>query len=93
MRKSLGPRGRLALDMMLMTATVQANLDWSDERDLAENGARRQLRLADRDSAVRQQLGRRRRDSGWLDFRYQVWRDTDPDRCGLLEPMFRDGWG
>ncbi|HZX65130.1 MAG TPA: glutamate-cysteine ligase family protein, partial [Myxococcales bacterium] len=36
MRKSLGPRGRLALDMMLMTATVQTNLDFSDERDMAE---------------------------------------------------------
>ena len=31
MKSSLGPKGRLALDMMLMTATVQANLDWSDE--------------------------------------------------------------
>ena len=36
MKSSLGPRGRLAQDMMLMTATVQANLDWSDEQDLAE---------------------------------------------------------
>src|SRR4051794_2422059 len=29
MKSSLGPAGPLALDMMLMTATVQANLDWS----------------------------------------------------------------
>src|SRR5438874_6477040 len=36
MKSSLGPRGPLALDMMLMTATVQANLDWSDEDDLRE---------------------------------------------------------
>jgi len=36
MKSSLGPRGKLALDMMLMTATVQANLDWSDEADLAD---------------------------------------------------------
>src|SRR3954462_8216198 len=35
MKASLGSKGRLALDMMLMTATVQANLDWSDEADLA----------------------------------------------------------
>jgi len=35
MKSSLGSKGRLALDMMLMTATVQANLDWSDEADLA----------------------------------------------------------
>ena len=93
MRKSLGPRGRLALDMMLMTATVQANLDWSDERDLAEK-----VRAASSASPLVSALFANSsviagRDSGWLDFRYQVWRECDPDRCGLLEPMFRDGWG
>src|SRR6267378_694813 len=93
MKSSLGPRGRLALDMMLMTATVQANLDWSDERDLAEK-----VRAASSASPIVTALFANSsvvggRDSGWLDFRYQVWRDTDPDRCGLLEPMFRDGWG
>src|SRR5712692_1925350 len=33
MRETLSQRGRLALDMMLMTATVQVSLDWSDEAD------------------------------------------------------------
>ena len=93
MRKSLGPRGRLALDMMLMTATVQTNLDWSDERDLAEK-----VRAASSASPLVSALFANSsiiagRDSGWLDFRYQVWRECDPDRCGLLEPMLRDGWG
>ena len=93
MRKSLGPRGRLALDMMLMTATVQANLDWSDEGDLAEK-----VRAATSASPIVTALFANSsviagRDAGYLDFRYQVWRETDPDRCGLLEPMVRDGWG
>ena len=93
MRKSLGPRGRLALDMMLMTATVQANLDWSDERDLAEK-----VRAATSASPLVTALFANSsviagRDAGYLDFRYQVWRETDRDRCGLLEPMVRDGWG
>ena len=93
MRKSLGPRGRLALDMMLMTATVQANLDWSDERDLAEK-----VRAATSASPIVTALFANSsviggRDGGWLDFRYQVWRECDPDRCGLLEPMVRDDWG
>src|SRR5256885_16246011 len=84
MRKSLGPRGRLALDMMLMTATVQANLDWSDERDLAEK-----VRAATSASPIVTALFANSsviagRDGGWLDFRYQVWRECDPDRCGLL---------
>ena len=93
MRKSLGPRGRLALDMMLMTATVQTNLDWSDERDLAEK-----VRAATSASPVVSALFANSpivagKESGWLDFRYQVWRECDPDRCGLLEPMLQDGWG
>ena len=93
MRKSLGPRGRLALDMMLMTATVQANLDWSDERDLAEK-----VRAATSASPVVSALFANSpviagKESGWLDFRYQVWRECDPDRCGLLEPMVQEGWG
>src|SRR5207302_8552651 len=93
MRKSLEPRGRLALDMMLMTATVQTNLDWSDERDLAEK-----VRAATWASRVVSALFANSpviagKESGWLDFRYQVWRECDPDRCGLLEPMVQGGGG
>src|SRR5258708_6504244 len=93
MRSSLGPRGRLALDMMLMTATVQANLDWSDEEDLAEK-----VRAATAVSPVVSAMFANSplvdgRDCGYLDFRYQVWRETDAARCGLLEQMLRPGWG
>ena len=35
MRQTLSPRGALALDMMLMTATGQVSLDWSSEEDCA----------------------------------------------------------
>jgi len=93
MRKSLGPRGRLALDMMLMTATVQTNLDFSDERDMAEKA-----RTATSISPVVTALFANSpivagKPSGFLDFRYQVWRECDPDRCGLLAPMLQDGFG
>jgi glutamate--cysteine ligase len=93
MKSSLGPRGPLALDMMLMTATVQANLDWSDERDLAEK-----VRAATAVSPVVTALFansplRSGKPSGYLDFRYQVWRETDDARCGLLEEMLRPDWG
>jgi glutamate--cysteine ligase len=93
MRKSLGPRGRLALDMMLMTATVQTNLDFSDERDLMEKS-----RTATAVSPVVSALFANSpivagKDSGYLDFRYQVWRECDPDRCGLLAPMLRADFG
>jgi len=93
MRKSLGPRGRLALDMMLMTATVQTNLDFSDERDMAEK-ARTATAVSPVVTAMfanSPMVGGK--PSPFLDFRYQVWRECDPARCGLLEPMLKDGFG
>ena len=93
MKSSLGPRGPLALDMMLMTATVQANLDWSDEQDLAEK-----VRTATAVSPIVSAMFansplKNGRESGYLDYRYQVWRETDDARSGLLEQMLRPDWG
>ena len=93
MKSSLGNKGRLALDMMLMTATVQANLDWSDEADLASK-----VRAATAVSPIVSAMFANSplvngRDSGYLDFRYQVWRETDASRCGLLEQMLQPDWG
>jgi len=93
MKSSLGNKGPLALDMMLMTATVQANLDWSDEADLAAK-----VRAATAVSPIVSAIFANSplvdgRDCGFLDFRYQVWRETDPSRCGLLEQMLQPGWG
>src|SRR5213079_1567540 len=87
MKSSLGPKGRLALDMMLMTSTVQANLDWSEEGDLASK-----VRAATAVSPIVSAICANSplingRPCGYLDFRYQVWRETDYPRCGLLEQM------
>src|SRR5437016_8033102 len=93
MKASLGNKGRLALDMMLMTATVQANLDWSDEGDLASK-----VRAATAVSPIVSAMFANSplvngRECGYLDFRYQVWRETDASRCGLLEQMLQPDWG
>src|SRR3954462_4087362 len=93
MKSSLGSKGRLALDMMLMTATVQANLDWSDEADLASK-----VRAATAVSPIVSAMFANSplidgRPCGYLDFRYQVWLETDDARCGLLEQMLEPGWG
>jgi len=93
MKSSLGSKGRLALDMMLMTATVQANLDWSDEADLASK-----VRAATAVSPIVSAMFANSplidgRPCGYLDFRYQVWLETDGARCGLLEQMLEPGWG
>jgi len=93
MKSSLGPAGPLALDMMLMTATVQANLDWSDEQDLAEK-VRTSTAVSPIVSAIFANSPLKNgRESGYLDFRYQVWRETDDSRSGLLEQMLEPDWG
>ncbi len=92
MRSSLGARGALALDMMQMTATVQANFDWSDETDMAAKVACT-TRISPIVSALfANSVFRDGRPGSHLCYRYEVWRHTDAARCGLLacalEPDF-----
>src|SRR5512133_2805206 len=92
MRPFLAARGRLAPDMMAMTASAQASFDFSSERDMAEK-----LRVA---LAIQPALVARYanspvvdgRDSGWKSFRTAVWNETDPARCGLLAFPFEAGF-
>jgi glutamate--cysteine ligase len=87
MREVLPRRGRYALDMMLMTATGQVSLDWTDEADCV-----RKTEVAVRVAPLLIALyanspvvdGRR---SEFLTFRSQVWTDVDPARCGVPSSM------
>ncbi len=93
MRATLSGRGPLALDMMTMTATVQASFDYSDEADMA-----RKLRAATAVSPLVTALFANSpivggRPSGWLSYRTQVWRQCDDLRCGPLAPAFDPGFG
>jgi len=88
MRETLGARGRLALDMMLMTATGQVSLDWSNEADCV-----RKVVAAARLTPVVVALFAnsplvRGRPSGWMSYRSHVWTEVDPSRCGYLPSMF-----
>lgn len=92
MREWLGQRGTLAHHMMKATGTVQVNLDWADERDLA-----RKLRVAFAASPVVTALYANSsisdgRPNGFVSRRAWVWRHTDPDRCGILPFVFEDDW-
>jgi glutamate--cysteine ligase len=92
MRPFLAARGRLAEDMMAMTASAQASYDFSDEQDLAEKlraalGIQPAVAALLASSAV---VGGR--PSGWKSYRVAVWRETDPARCGLLDFPFEPGF-
>jgi glutamate--cysteine ligase len=93
MRAYLSQQGALALDMMTMTGTVQANFDYSDEADMA-----RKVRVGNSVSPIVTALFansplRDGRECGYLTFRNEVWRQMDPARCGLLEVAFRPDFG
>lgn len=91
MREYLPQRARLPLEMMKRTATVQANVDWSDEDD-----AERKMRAAMSVTSIVTALFASSplvdgKDSGYQSYRAAVWLETDPDRCGLLPFVFERG--
>lgn len=87
MRESLGSRGRLALDMMLMTATGQVSLDWRDEADCVRK-VTASVRISPlivalfANSPITQG-----KPSGFLSYRSNVWNEVDPARCGYPQAM------
>jgi glutamate--cysteine ligase len=86
-------KGRLGQRMMKQTAGVQANLDYSDEAD-----AMRKLRVS---MGLVPLIYAMFANSpicdgglnGYQSFRGYIWSDTDRDRCGALEFVFRDDAG
>jgi glutamate--cysteine ligase len=90
MRRTLPERGRLALNMMLMTATGQVSLDWTDEEDCVRKTVV-VARLAPLMNALYANSPLLEgKPSGYLSFRNRVWDEVDPTRCGYL-PAFFDG--
>ncbi len=93
MRAYMPTRGRLGLDMMFRTCTVQVNLDFSDEADMVKK-FRVGLALQPIATALfANSPFTEGRPNGYLSYRSHVWTDTDPDRTGLLDFVFEDGFG
>jgi glutamate--cysteine ligase len=90
MRDYLPTRGRRGIVMMKQTACIQANLDYGSERD-AMDKMRTALGISPLITAVFANSPlTESRPNGHLSRRAWAWRDTDPDRCGLLPFPFRD---
>jgi glutamate--cysteine ligase len=93
MRSYLPAKGELAMHMMHMTATVQANLDYASEEDMVAKmrtamGVTPIVSAMFANSALH--LGK---PSGFASRRVHIWRYVDPDRCGLLPFVFEPGFG
>ena len=93
MREYMPKVGGLGLDMMFRTCTVQANLDFGSEADMIAKF---------RVSLALQPIGTalfanspfvEGKPSGFLTKRANIWTDTDPNRTGMLDFVFKDGFG
>ena len=85
--------GRLGLDMMYRTCTVQTNLDFSSEADMVKK-----LRVALALQPVGTALFANSpftegKPNSFVSFRSEIWRDTDADRSGMLPWAFESGMG
>jgi glutamate--cysteine ligase len=93
MRRYMPTRGNLGLDMMTRTCTVQVNLDFSSEADMVKK-----FRVALALQPVATALFADSpftdgKPNGYMSYRSHVWTDTDPDRTGMLDFVFEDGFG
>lgn len=93
MRSYLPTRGGLALEMMHATATVQANFDYANEEDMI-----RKMRAALVATPIVSALFANSsisggKENGYVSRRLIIWRDTDPDRCGLIPFVFDPDFG
>ncbi|HUJ74385.1 MAG TPA: glutamate-cysteine ligase family protein, partial [bacterium] len=93
MGRYLPTQGSMARDMMVGTCTVQTNLDYASEADMALK-----LRVALAAGPLINALYANSpfaegRPTGMLSTRAEVWRHTDPHRCGVPDVVFREGFG
>ena len=85
--------GSLGLDMMLRTCTIQTNLDYGSEADMAQK-FRVSLALQPIATALfANSPFTEGKPNGFKSFRSHIWTDTDPARTGILPFVFEDGFG
>lgn len=85
--------GTMGLDMMLRTCTIQVNLDYSSEADMAQK-FRVGLALQPLATALfANSPFLEGKPNGYLSYRSHIWSDTDPARTGMLPFVFEDGFG
>ncbi|MBS0194950.1 MAG: glutamate--cysteine ligase [Proteobacteria bacterium] len=93
MRQYMPKKGSLGLDMMTRTCTVQVNLDVENEADMVRK-FRVSLALQPIATALfADSPFTEGQPNGFRSYRSHIWTDTDPDRTGMLDFVFADGFG
>ncbi len=93
MRRYMERVGKLGVDMMHRTCTIQVNLDYADEADMV-----RKLRAGLLLQPVATALFANSpfidgKDSGYLSYRARIWEDVDGDRSGVPAIALESGFG
>jgi len=93
MRRYMPEVGSLGLDMMARTCTVQVNLDFASEADMA-----RKMRVSLAFQPVATALMANSpfyegKPNGFMSNRARIWTDTDNRRSGMPVSFFEDGFG
>jgi glutamate--cysteine ligase len=93
MTRYMGQVGTHGTQMMYRTCTVQVNLDWASEADMVKK-----FRVGLALQPVATALFAcspffEGKVNGWQSWRARIWRDTDPDRTGMLPWVFEPGMG
>ncbi len=93
MREYMPKVGSLGLDMMTRTATIQVNLDFESEADMVQK-----MRIAQAVQPIAAAIFANSpftngKPNGYLSYRTEIWNDTDNDRCGFLDFIFKSDFG
>jgi len=93
MRNHMPKVGKLGLDMMLRTCTIQVNLDYLNEKDMVQK-FQTSLALQSIATAIfANSPFIEGKQSGYLSSRAMVWTDTDPYRTGVPQIVFDHDFG
>lgn len=93
MREYLRGTGTSGHHMMLLSAAIQANYDYSSEADMVEK-FRCGMSLSPVLAAMfANSPYEANRWSGWRTRRYAMWLELDPDRCGFIPCAYEPGFG
>ena len=85
--------GSMGLDMMLRTCTIQVNLDYASEADMAHK-FRTSLALQPLATALfANSPFLEGKPNGFLSYRSNIWSDTDSQRTGMLPFVFDANFG
>ncbi len=93
MHQYMPTKGKLGIDMMIRTCTVQVNLDFESEADMVTK-----MRIGMAFQPIATALFAcspflEGKITGYQSYRAHIWQNTDPDRCGILPFVFEEGMG